>query len=211
LKSLEDLLSEMPKRRLADLLLFGVTLAELVALAYLVPAFTIVDWIYILQHLLVLGIALTRRAPAAQDRSLPTSLAVAVSITYPYAQVIYLHWIIGNVAWPEGGLILVTLSACLSLASLLSIGRLFGFRPALRGLATSGPYGFVRHPMYLSYLLSDIGYNLQEWNIGTVLLVLVGWASLIYRIAAEERVLSQDAQWQTYVSSVPYRLLPGVW
>ena len=201
----------MSKRRFSDFLLFGVTLGELIALAYLVPAFTIVDWIYVLQHLLVLGIALTRRAPEAQDHSLPISLAVAVSITYPYAQVIYLHWVIGDVVWPEGGVVMVTISACLSLASLFWIGRLFGFRPALRGLAMNGPYGFVRHPMYLSYFLSDIGYNLQEWNIGTVLLVLIGWASLVYRIYAEERVLSQDAQWQTYVSSVHYRLLPGVW
>jgi len=211
MKFLESLGSVILRRRFADLLLFGVTLAELIALVYLVSELTLVDWIYVLQHLVVLGIALTRRAPAAQDRSLPTSLAVAVSITYPYAQVIYLHWVVANVAWPEGGLVLVTVSALLSLVSLLWIGRLFGFRPALRGLVTSGPYGLVRHPMYLSYLLADIGYNLHEWNIGTVLLVLIGWASLVYRILAEERVLSQDAQWQRYVGAVPYRLLPGVW
>jgi len=41
--------------------------------------------------------------------------------------------------------------------------------------------------------------------------VLLGWASLLYRIHAEERVLSQDAQWQRYVGSVPYRLFPFVW
>jgi len=69
----------------------------------------------------------------------------------------------------------------------------------------------VRHPMYLSYLLSDVGYNLQEWNYGTLLVVLVGWTSLIYRILAEERVLSHDAGWPAYVASVPYRLLPGLW
>ena len=64
---------------------------------------------------------------------------------------------------------------------------------------TSGPYRFVRHPMYLSYILADIGYNLQEWNFVTLLLVLVGWMSLVYRIHAEERVLSQHAEWPAYV------------
>jgi len=44
--------------------------------------------------------------------------------------------------------------------------------------------------MYLSYILADIGYNLQEWNFVTLLLVLVGWASLVYRIHAEEQLLS---------------------
>jgi hypothetical protein len=26
--------------------------------------------------------------------------------------------------------------------------------------------------MYLAYVLADIGYNLQEWNFGTALLVI---------------------------------------
>jgi protein-S-isoprenylcysteine O-methyltransferase Ste14 len=115
------------------------------------------------------------------------------------------------VAWPAAGLVLVTLAAGLSLVTLLTLGRLFGVRPALRGLATSGPYRFVRHPMYLSYVLADIGYNLQEWNSVTLLLVLVGWASLVYRIHAEERVLSQHAEWPAYVVLVRYRLFPGLW
>jgi protein-S-isoprenylcysteine O-methyltransferase Ste14 len=81
----------------------------------------------------------------------------------------------------------------------------------LRGLVRSGPYKFVRHPMYLSYVLADIGYNLQEWNSVTLLLVLVGWISLIYRIHAEERLLSQHTEWSAYVGLVRYRLVPGIW
>jgi protein-S-isoprenylcysteine O-methyltransferase Ste14 len=65
--------------------------------------------------------------------------------------------------------------------------------------------------MYLAYVLADIGLNLQEWNFGTALLVVAGWASLFYRIHAEERILSQDAGWPTYVALVRYRLLPGLW
>jgi protein-S-isoprenylcysteine O-methyltransferase Ste14 len=197
--------------RFADVLLFSVTLAELTILVLQTPTFTFVDWIYVSQHLLVLGIAFTRRRPEAQDHSLPSSAAVIVSYAYPYAQVAYLGWIPGDPAWPTGGLVLVTIAAFLSLASLLSLGRSFGIRPARRALVTKGPYHLVRHPMYLAYFLSDVGYILQEWNYGTVLLVLAGWTSLFYRIHAEERVLSQDAGWPTYVASVPYRLLPGLW
>ena len=203
--------SETFRQRFADFLLFCVTAIELVILFLLTPTFTITDSIYVLQHLIVLGIALTRPQPKVRDYSLASSMAVAVAYAYPYAQVIYLRWSPGHVASPAVGLVLVTLAAGLSLVSLLTMGRRFGVRPALRGLVTSGPYRFVRHPMYLSYVLADTGYNLQEWNSVTLLLVSVGWASLVYRIQAEERVLSQHAQWPAYVALVRYRLFPGLW
>ena len=201
----------MSRRRFADLLLFCVTLTELVVLFLLTPTFTITDWIYVLQHLIVLGIALTRPRPKVRDYSVASSIAVGVAYLYPYAQVIYLRWSPGRVASPTAGLVLVTLAAALSLVSLLTMGRLFGVRPALRGLVTNGPYRLVRHPIYLSYILADIGYNLQEWNFVTLLLVLVGWMSLVYRIHAEERVLSQHTEWPSYVILVRYRLFPGIW
>jgi protein-S-isoprenylcysteine O-methyltransferase Ste14 len=198
-------------RRFADFLLFGVTSVELTLLFVLTPTFTLTDWIYVSQNLLVLGIALTRRPPEFQDRSMAAAVAVIVAYAYTYAQVLYLRWVPGADGWPAGGLVLVTLGAFLSLASLLSLGRWFGVRPALRGLATKGPYRVVRHPMYLAYVFADIGYNLQEWNSGTVLLVMAGWASLLYRIRAEERMLSRSADWPAYAARVRYRLLPGVW
>jgi protein-S-isoprenylcysteine O-methyltransferase Ste14 len=203
--------SKIFERRFADLLLFGVTSTELVILFLLTPSFTITDWIYVLQHFIVLGIALTRPQPEVRDYSVASSMAVGAAYTYPYAQVIYLRWSPGHVALPAAGLVLVTLAAALSLVSLLTMGRLFGVRPALRGLAMKGPYRFVRHPMYLSYILADIGYNLQEWNFVTLLLVLIGWMSLVYRIHAEERVLSQHAEWPAYAALVRYRLFPGIW
>jgi protein-S-isoprenylcysteine O-methyltransferase Ste14 len=203
--------SDILGRRFADLLLFCVTSAELVILFLITPTFTITDWIYVLQHFIVLAIAVTRPRPKVRDYSVASSVAVGIAYVYPYAQVIYLRWSPGYVASPTAGLVLVTIAAGLSLVSLLTMGRLFGVRPALRGLVTNGPYRLVRHPMYLSYILADIGYNLQEWNFVTLLLVLVGWMSLVYRIHAEERVLSQHAEWPVYVVLVRYRLFPGIW
>jgi len=195
----------------ANLLLFSVTLAELTFLLLQTPKITFVDWIYVSQHLLILAIAFTRGRPVAQDHSLPTSVAVIVSYAYPYAQVALLQQIPGDVGWPTAGLVLVTIAAFLSLASLLTLRRSFGIRPALRSLVTNGPYRFVRHPIYLAYMIGDVGYNLQEWNFGTVALVLFGWASLLYRIQAEEQLLSQNGNWKKYAASVRYRLFPGLW
>jgi protein-S-isoprenylcysteine O-methyltransferase Ste14 len=199
------------RRRLPDLVLFVVTSVELAVLLRLTPDLSPVDGIYVLQHVIVLGIAVTRREALAVDRSASTALAVAVSCTYPYAQVIWLRWTGGHVTWPEVGFGLVALATCLSLTSLLALGRLFGYRPALRDLATTGPYALVRHPMYLGYLIGDLGYTLGEANLGTVALVLIGWLSLVWRIVAEERVLAGDARWEAYRGSVLWRVIPGVW
>lgn len=201
----------MFRRTLADGLLFGVTAVELAVLAWLTPTFEIQDWIYLIQHVVVLGVALTRRAPLSQDRSLASNAAVLVAYAYPYAQILYLRWVPDEPAWPDGGRVLVVVAACLSFASLLTLGRRFGVRPALRALVQSGPYRFLRHPIYLAYVLADIGYNLVGWNGGTVLMVLAGWAALVYRIRAEERVLAGDPGWAAYAARVRYRLLPGIW
>jgi protein-S-isoprenylcysteine O-methyltransferase Ste14 len=198
-------------RRWSDVLLFSVTAVELGVLLILTPALTIPDWIYVSQHVIVLVIALTRRSPAVTDHSFGVSTAVAVSYAYPYAQVIYLQRTPGWPLWPEGGIVLITCGARLSIVSLCTLGGRFGIRPALRGLTVDGPYRVVHHPMYLSYVLGDIGYNLQECNLGTAALVIVGWIAMIYRIEREERVMAHHPDWSTYTQLVRYHLLPRVW
>ena len=199
------------ERRFADLLLFCVTSMALVFLFLLTPSFGIVGWLYVLQHLLVLGFALTRSEPLIADNSVSSNIAVGVAYLCPYAQVICLYWWPGKVAWPEGGLFLVTLAAVFSVVCLLTLGKRFGVRPALRGLVTRGPYRLVRHPLYLSYVVAAIGFNLQVSNLATLLLVSLGWVAMVYRIVAEERVLSRNLTWPVYVRLVPYRLVPGLW
>src|SRR6185295_8581577 len=140
----------MVSGRVADFVLLVLTAVELGFLFVLVPRFTATDWIYVAQHLLVLGIALTRHPPKAQDRSPASTVAVVVSYAYPYAQVALVRWVRGYMVCPTVGLVLVTVAAGLSLASLLTLGRGFGLRPALRRLATTGPYRLVRHPIYLA-------------------------------------------------------------
>jgi protein-S-isoprenylcysteine O-methyltransferase Ste14 len=191
--------------------LYGVTLAELSLLVSMTPTLTALDWIYVLQHVIVLGVALIRPAPRAQDRTWRAAMACLVAYAYPYAQVIYLRLVPGDPAWPWPGHILVVVAAGVSLTSLLTLGRSFGVRPALRGLAQKGPYGMVRHPLYLAYLIADIGINCAQWNGGTLILTAIGWAALLYRIRAEERVLAQDPGWAAYARTVRFRLLPGLW
>ena len=198
-------------RTRGDLVLFGVTAAALSLLLLRPPAFRMVDWIYVLQHLIVLAIALARPAPLVRDDSMGSNVAVAIAYLYPYAQVICLSWWPCRTTWPQGGRVLVGVAAGFTVVCLLTLGKRFGVRPALRGLLTRGPYRLVRHPLYLSYLMADIGYDLQLWNPLTLVLVVLAWSAMIYRIVAEERVLSLDPKWPIYARSVRQRLIPGIW
>ena len=113
-------LAPIVERRLADLLLFCVTSTALGVLFLLTPTLGLVGWLYVLQHLMVLAIALTRSEPLVTDYSVPSNIAVGVAYICPYAQVICLYWWPGKVAWPEGGLVLVTLAAVFSVVCLLT-------------------------------------------------------------------------------------------
>jgi hypothetical protein len=119
--------------------LCGVTLAELGLLVFLTPTFTVLDWIYVLQHGIVFGVALTRRLPRVQDYSWLSTLSCIVAYAYPYAQILYLDIVPGSALWPQLEFILVAVAAGVSLSTLLTLGWWFGIRPPLRGLAQMGP------------------------------------------------------------------------
>lgn len=76
----------------------------------------------------------------------------------------------------------------------------------------SGPYRYVRHPMYAGAILYLIGIPLLlgSW-LGLVALPLIVGA-LIARIPMEESTLREGLPgYAEYTARVRYRLLPGIW
>jgi protein-S-isoprenylcysteine O-methyltransferase Ste14 len=77
---------------------------------------------------------------------------------------------------------------------------------------STGPYCYVRHPMYAAFVLFVIGTSLLlgSWFglIGGLLLMLV----VARRAVLEERALQEGlAGYADYMGRIKYRLLPGVW
>lgn len=99
----------------------------------------------------------------------------------------------------------------ISIAAKLALNRRFGVVPANRGAARSGPYYFVRHPMYLGYMLTHAGFLLANPGMFNLLLYLVTWGGFLWRIRLEEGVLSEDVAYRDYCRAVPYRLIPGLY
>ena len=96
----------------------------------------------------------------------------------------------------------------LALVSLGVLGRSFGLVAANRGIKTGGPYGVVRHPAYTGYLISYLAYVAENPSLPNLVLLLVGTAFQVIRIAEEELVLAADSAYARYRRRVRYRLIP---
>jgi protein-S-isoprenylcysteine O-methyltransferase Ste14 len=91
----------------------------------------------------------------------------------------------------------------------IALNRSFGAIAANRGVKRGGPYRFVRHPMYLGYMIIQAGFLLGYFCLPLLGLYLVLWTVQILRIREEEKVLLQDAAYRDFASDVPRRLVPG--
>jgi protein-S-isoprenylcysteine O-methyltransferase Ste14 len=101
-----------------------------------------------------------------------------------------------------GGLII-------NIAAKLALNRSYGLVAANRGVKRGGPYRFVRHPMYLGYFVTQLGFLLSSFNWGLLALYVAAWTIQVLRILEEERVLLQDPAYQEFARQVPRRVLPG--
>ena len=92
----------------------------------------------------------------------------------------------------------------------MALGRSFGLVPANRGVVVRGPYTFVRHPIYTGYLITHVAFIIADpipWN---AVVILIADTALILRALMEEKVLSNDVEYQGYCRRVGWHLVPGV-
>jgi protein-S-isoprenylcysteine O-methyltransferase Ste14 len=83
---------------------------------------------------------------------------------------------------------------------------------AQQQVITTGPYAWVRHPMYLAVLIMYIFSPLALGSYWAVLLTAPLVALLVARIRNEEKVLRRElAGYEAYMQAIRYRLIPGVW
>lgn len=77
---------------------------------------------------------------------------------------------------------------------------------------STGPYHYVRHPMYAGGLLLFLGTSLLLGSWYGLLLVLVMIPGLVVRAVREERVLRKELLgYDAYMTQIKYRLIPYVW
>jgi protein-S-isoprenylcysteine O-methyltransferase Ste14 len=90
------------------------------------------------------------------------------------------------------------------------LGRSFGIVAADRGIVVGGPYRIVRHPIYLGYFVTHVGFLLANGSPRNLALYIVAYFFQISRILAEERILREDESYRAYCRRVRYRLIPFI-
>jgi protein-S-isoprenylcysteine O-methyltransferase Ste14 len=77
---------------------------------------------------------------------------------------------------------------------------------------STGPYAWVRHPMYATALIMLLGIPIALGSWWGVLIVVAILSVLIWRLLDEERFLARNLPgYADYQNRVRYRLLPLVW
>jgi protein-S-isoprenylcysteine O-methyltransferase Ste14 len=112
---------------------------------------------------------------------------------------------------PESvGMVLQVAGTLFAISAKAFLGRSFGIVAANRGIVVGGPYRIVRHPIYLGYFVTHVGFLLANWSPHNIGLYIVIYFFQISRILAEERILREDESYVAYCQCVNRRLIPFI-
>jgi protein-S-isoprenylcysteine O-methyltransferase Ste14 len=106
---------------------------------------------------------------------------------------------------------LILIGSAGAVVALLQLGRSFSMMAEVRRLVTSGPYRFVRHPLYLAEELAIIGIFMQFLSIWTALLLTLQIAFQLRRMHNEEAILAEAFPEYTAYRQSTARLIPGIY
>ena len=99
----------------------------------------------------------------------------------------------------------------MQIAALLYLNRSIGLLPAHRGIKSSGLYSWVRHPLYTAYVITYLGYWINNQSLANAVIIVAGTAFLIMRIHYEEALLFRYTDYIHYAKRIRWRLIPSVW
>jgi protein-S-isoprenylcysteine O-methyltransferase len=143
--------------------------------------------------------------------SLAIGLAIAAANAIPALEIPIARWPLF-----VSGLVFGWAGIALALWATRTLGRFY--RPVVtiyedHEVVTSGPYRYVRHPIYAGAMMVMVGVGLALGNwLSLVLCVTLPLAAYVARIRAEERAL-EEALGDSYrqYEQGKARLVPGIW
>lgn len=161
---------------------------------------------------------LTRIVPAELERSVYVWIAslLFLGVCWLWRPLPGMAWSIGEPwRWAMYGIPIAGLVLTERASRFIGVWELAGVRQARRDqpveFKVTGPFGLVRHPIYLGWVLMVFG--LPDMTCSRLLFAVISTAYLVAAIPWEEAALVEafGDKYRAYQRQVPSRLLPGVW
>ncbi|WFU30152.1 methyltransferase [Bradyrhizobium brasilense] len=159
---------------------------------------------------LMLALLILIRGPAkAQAEGLLPRIAAFVGTYWP--------WTITFFEKTEGTLPNLLSTVCvltgmiMILVTVRHLGRSFSLVPQARSVVQTGPYRWIKHPLYLSEEIVFLGVVLQHLSWMTVALLILHIGIQVSRILYEEDVLRRTLPEYSSYEASRWRLIPYVW
>ncbi|WP_244558729.1 methyltransferase family protein [Bradyrhizobium brasilense] len=159
---------------------------------------------------LTLAMLILTRAPAkAQAEGLLPRLAAFVGTYWPWTITFFdkTEATLPNLA----STVCVLTGMIMILATIRHLGRSFSLVAQARSVVQTGPYRWIKHPLYLSEEIVFLGVVLQHLSWMTVVLLILHIGIQVSRILYEEDVLRRTLPEYSSYEASRWRLVPYVW
>lgn len=161
--------------------------------------------------LLVSWLVLVRLRPVAKSSGLAPRIAALIGTFLQLALVLLPRHADTSIAVKLISSALILGGNSLALYVLVWLGRSFSIMPEARRLVTTGPYGIVRHPLYLAEFIASMGVLMQFFSPYAALISGTQAGFQILRMHFEERVLRSAFPDYAAYSRRTWRVIPGLY
>jgi len=160
-------------------------------------------------YMLVALLIMTRSPAKAQADGLLPRIAAFVGT--------YLPWTITFFGQTDQALPNLLSTACvligiiMTLVTIQHLGRSFSLVPQARSVAQTGPYRWIKHPLYFSEQIAILGVVLQYLTPVTVIVFVLHIGVQVCRILYEEDLLRRNCPEYSSYEASRWRLIPYIW
>ena len=159
---------------------------------------------------MLLALLIMTRSPAkAQADGLLPRIAAFVGS--------YLPWTITFFGQTDQALPNLLSTACVLIGTIMMLvtirhlGRSFSLVPQARSVVQTGPYRWIKHPLYFSEQIAILGVVLQYLTPVTVIIFVLHIGVQVCRILYEEDLLRRNCPEYSSYEASRWRLIPCVW
>ena len=129
----------------------------------------------------------------------------------------YMPWTIAFFGETDKALPNLASTACvligmvMMLVTIRHLGRSFSLVPQARNVVQTGPYRWIKHPLYLAEEIALLGVVLRSLTPLTVILLVLHIGVQICRIHYEEDLLRRNCPEYSSYEASRWRVIPYVW